>query len=176
MTESYSCEPLTEHHRLEDFCCGEPSIDNWCALGGRKAHLGWLCSVWILTLGGGSVDGFFTLSNHTVEGVQLPSKDAGGVLSSPAILIGKLAMRKELRGQGLGSLLIGHALQRSVEAARLSASRLITLDAASPEVQAWYARHKFRSYSDETPLKMYMKMSTAVTFAGQLLPATVENN
>lgn len=175
MTESYSCEPLNENHRLEDFFCGESSIDNWCIYGGRKAHLGWLCSVWILTPGDGSVDGFFTLSNHTVEGVQLPSKDAGGVLSSPAILIGKLAMRKELRGQGLGTLLVGHALQRSVEAARLSASRLITLDAANPKLQEWYAGHKFKSYSDETPLKMYMKMSTAVTFAEQLLPAASEN-
>lgn len=175
MTEAYSCEPLSEHHRLEDFCCGEPSIDIWCAAGGRKAHQGWLCSVWILTPGDGSVDGFFTLSNHTVEGVQLPSKDAGGVVSSPAILIGKLAVRKELRGQGMGSLLIGHALQRSVEAARLSASRLITLDAANPKLQEWYAMHKFKSYSDETPLKMYMKMSTAVRFAGQLLPPAADN-
>lgn len=164
----YSCEPLGDHHRLEEFLCGEPSIDNWCAAGGRLAHKSFLCSVWILTPGDGLVDGFFTLSNHTVEGVQLPSKDAGGVTSSPAILIGKLAMRQELRGQKTGTVLIGHAISKSVEAARLSASRLITLDAANPKVQAWYEKHKFNSYSAETPLQMYMKMSTAVKFAEQL--------
>lgn len=162
MSGQYSCQQLAEHHDLEAFVCGESSIDNWCARGGRLAHNGWLCTVWVLVNGLGELLGFFTLSNHTVEGVHLPDKDAGGVATSPAILIGKLAMRCDLRKQGLGSILVGFAMQKAVESARLSASRLITLDAANERLMAWYANHGFKSYSDETPLKMYMKMSTAV--------------
>lgn len=168
MSEGYSCEQLASHHMLEDFVCGESSIDDWCKGGGRKAHNSWLCTVWILTTGSSEVAGFFTLSNHTVEGVHLPSKDAGGVATSPAILIGKLAMREDLRGQKIGSLLIGHAVEKAVDAARLSASRLITLDAANSRVMQWYQNHNFKSYSSDTPLKMYMKMSSAVKFADAL--------
>lgn len=169
MSAGYSCEQLAPHHSLEAFACGEISIDNWCrGGGGRKAHDSWLCTVWVLTTGSSDVAGLFTLSNHTVEGVLLPSRDAGGVATSPAILIGKLAMREDLRGRKIGSLLIGHAIEKAVDAARLSASRLITLDATNERVMQWYQNHDFKSYSSDTPLKMYMKMSSAVRFADEL--------
>lgn len=161
MNAEYTCEKLTEEHPLEKFACGEQSIDDWCARGGRKAHNSWLCTVWVLLDAAGVMVGFFTLTSHLVEGVNLPAKDSGGVPTSPASLIGKLALRKDLRGTGLGTTLVRHALEKCVEAARVSASRLITLDAANEDLVVWYKKHGFKSYSDETPLKMYMKMSTA---------------
>jgi GNAT superfamily N-acetyltransferase len=168
VTRKYTCEKLTDHHPLEAFTCGESTIDDWCAKGGRRAHNAWLCTVWVLVDASGQMAGFFTLTSHVVEGVNLPAKDSGGVPSSPASLIGKLALRKELRGQGLGTILIRHALDKCVEAARLSASRLITLDAANEALVAWYKKHGFKSYSADTPLKMYMKMSSAAAVVDAL--------
>jgi predicted GNAT family N-acyltransferase len=120
-----------------------------------------LCRIWVSMGAGGQVAGFFTLSNHTVSGLDLPGKDRGTSGTIPATLIGKLAMRQDLRKQGLGSLLLQDALERAVMGANYSSSRLIVLDAANEKVMGWYKAHSFKSFSQATPLRMYMKMSTA---------------
>lgn len=154
-------EPLAEHHQLEAFTCGVKSIDKWCFSGGRKAHTGGLSTVWVCAEANGALAGFFTLTNHVISGVDIPGKDSAGLQTSPATLLGKLAVRQDLRGQGFGSLLLRHALECAVLGSEYVASRLIYLDAGDPGLIKWYADHSFKSMSDVTPHRMYMKMSTA---------------
>jgi GNAT superfamily N-acetyltransferase len=137
------------------------------------AHVGGLSTVWVCAEESGAVAGFFTLTNHVISGVDLPEKDSGGLETSPATLIGKLAVRRDLRGQGFGSLLVQHAVECAVQGSDFVASRLIYLDAGNDKLRNWYTEHSFKSLSDVTPLRMYMKMSTARR-AVQRLQASVD--
>lgn len=155
-----SCEQLGAHHPLEGFSCGESSIDDWCK-SGRQSHAARLCRIWVSADDTGSIAGFYTLSNHTVSGIELPGKDGGATGQVPATLLGKLALRRNLRGSGYGSLLLLDAMQRAVVGSDYSSSRLIVLDAANENVMKWYRKNSFKSFSELSPLRMYMKMSTA---------------
>lgn len=156
-----SCEQLGAHHPLEGFSCGESSIDDWCSQGGRQSHASRLCRIWVSADDAGAVAGFYTLSNHTVSGIELPGKDSGATGQVPTTLLGKLALRQNLRGSGYGSLLLLDAMERAVVGSDYSSSRLIVLDAANEKVMKWYRKNSFKSFSELSPLRMYMKMSTA---------------
>lgn len=161
------CEQLDDHHPLEKFSCGESSIDDWCSGGGRKAHASRLCRIWVSPDAAGGIAGFFTLSNHTVSGLDIHGKDAGAGGSIPATLVGKLALRSDLRKSGMGTLLLLDAMERAVIGSEYSSSRLIVLDAANESVMGWYRKNSFKSFSEASPLRMYMKMSSAEQIVGK---------
>lgn len=117
--------------------------------------------MWVSPDSVGGIAGFFTLSNHEVSGLDLPGKDSGATGLVPSTLIGKLALRSDLRRNGMGSLLLLDAMERAVIGAEYSSSRLIVLDAANESVMKWYRKNSFKSFSGLAPLRMYMKMSTA---------------
>lgn len=54
------------------------------------------------------------------------------------MLIGKLAMHSDLRGQGFGALLLADALERIVIASHQVAAKVVVVDALSERVAAWY--------------------------------------
>lgn len=125
------------------------------------SHASRLCRVWVSPDSVGGIAGFFTLSNHEVSGLDLPGRDSGASGLVPSTLIGKLALRSDLRRSGAGSLLLLDAMERAVIGAEYSSSRLIVLDAANEGVMKWYRKNSFKSFSELAPLRMYMKMSTA---------------
>ena len=62
----------------------------------------------------------------------------GGPREIPAILIGKLALSAELRGHGLGVVLVADALDRIVVAAEQVGAKLVVVDALHERVAGWY--------------------------------------
>lgn len=157
------CVTLEDHHPIEDFECGEASMDGWCK-NARKSHKSNLSTVWVCPDSHGAIAGFFTLSSHTVRASQwegTAAKDDGGVAVSPATLLGKIAIRRDLRKQKLGSILLLQAAATAVRGSEFSSSRLLVLDAANDKLCIWYKGHNFKSFSESNPLAMYMKMSTA---------------
>lgn len=62
--------------------------------------------------------------------------------SIPALKIGRLAVRKPLQGQGIGTALIRFSVDKALSIAELVGCRLLTLD-AYPERVEWYERLGF---------------------------------
>jgi hypothetical protein len=43
-------EPLGKHHRLDDFRCGKPALDEWLKRHGRAAHASDSARIFVVAL------------------------------------------------------------------------------------------------------------------------------
>ncbi|WP_343216661.1 GNAT family N-acetyltransferase [Deinococcus aestuarii] len=74
-------------------------------------------------------------------------------------LLGRVAIHKDLRGQGIGINLILHALRQAARAAETVASYAVVLDAKNEKGAEIYARLGFVPFRDQ-PLKLFLPMQT----------------
>lgn len=158
MTAWPECSRLLKSHKIDEFHCGAEAIDAWSP-NAYRAQQSRVSSVWVHADAEQKILGLFTLTSHVTS--ELPHEDSGGVAISPATLIGKLAIAKELQGgQGYGDLLLVSAIRHAVLGSNYSASRVIVLSATHPKVKDWYLEHDFLEVSGGS-MDLYMKMSTA---------------
>jgi predicted GNAT family N-acyltransferase len=133
-----------ERHAVEEFACGEPSLDAWLREQAAPASARHTARTWVWTEDG-AVVGYYALAAHKVAREQVPSRlGRGGPVEIPAVLLARLALAKSLRGQGLGEALVADALGRIVEATQTVAARLVVVDALHERVAGFYETLGFR--------------------------------
>ena len=126
-----------------------------------------LSAVSVLTVDSVTIAGFYTLSACTVQPVDLPPEVAKKLPRRPvpATLLGRLAISSMARGQGLGEILLFHALGRALMSASDVASWAVVVD-AKEGARAFYLAYTFRSLLSE-PDRLYVPMQ----LVRKLLPA-----
>lgn len=124
---------------MSGFASGEPALDDWlrehAATEARRDH----SRTFVWTTDTARVVGYYTLAAHKVARDEVPTRiGRGGPREIPATLIAKLALSDELRGRGLGAVLLADALDRVVVAAEQVGAKLIVVDALHEQVAGWY--------------------------------------
>lgn len=154
--------------RFESFSCGNDGMDHWFIDQAMKDCLCGLCSCHVCVLPDRSIGGFFALSPSSVLPQGLSRGMSGGIsrLPIPAFLIGRLGVRTDLQGCGLGSRLVREALHFIRELARVGGGRLALIDAKSEELAAWYEHLGFTRFKDN-PLRLAMKMKRIEQLLGE---------
>ena len=91
------------------------------------------------------VVGFYGLAPTVVLPAQLPRSIRTGQPPDPVpcLLLGQLATDALWAGQGIGTGLVKHALQRSVMAARLVGGRALVVHAVNAAAAAFWLRRGF---------------------------------
>jgi GNAT superfamily N-acetyltransferase len=143
-------EPLSEAHDLTSFSCGKPSLDTWLrtrALSNQKKGF----TAVMVVHDAGKVVGFYGLAPTAVVPASLPRAIRTGQSPDPlpCLLLGQLATDLELRGKGIGTGLLKHALQRSVEGATLIGGRALIVNAVDDEAAEFWRRRGFLSSKDD---------------------------
>lgn len=75
----------------------------------------------------------------------------------PVYLIGRLGVRTDLQGRGLGSRLVLEALSLVRGLARVGGGRLALIEVKNEELAGWYEHLGFTRLRDN-PLRLAMKM------------------
>jgi GNAT superfamily N-acetyltransferase len=137
-------EPLSEAHDLSQFSCGKPSLDNWLrnrALSNPKKGFTAVMVVHDM----GRVVGYYGLAPTAVVPTTLPRSIRTGQSPDPlpCLLLGQLATDAVWRGQGIGTGLLKHALQRCVEGATLIGGRALIVNAVDEEAAEFWQRRGF---------------------------------
>ncbi|MFN9632774.1 MAG: GNAT family N-acetyltransferase [Erythrobacteraceae bacterium] len=143
-------EPLSDAHDLSQFSCGKPSLDNWLrtrALSNQKEGF----TAVMVVHDAGRVVGYYGLAPTAVVPVSLPRSIRTGQSPDPlpCLLLGQLATDARWRGQGIGTGLLKHALQRCVEGATLIGGRALIVNAVDPEAAAFWQRRGFVASKDD---------------------------
>lgn len=105
--------------------------------------------------------GYYTLSALGVDVAAWPDDVAPTPPRSPAVpatLLGRLAVDRRLRGQGMGEYLLIDALRRALEASRQVASAAIVVDAKDDAALAFCRRHEFIPFADQ-PSRLFLPMA-----------------
>jgi GNAT superfamily N-acetyltransferase len=160
-------EPLGKQHRLDDFQCGEPALDEWLQRHARGAHASDTARVFVTTLDDGeTVVGYYALAAAQVAPQDAAARALKGQPQArpvPAILLTRLAVDREHQGAGLGRSLLQDVLLRCVEAADAIGARVLLVHAKHGAAKNWYMHYSFEE-SPTDPLHLLMLMKDVRAF------------
>ncbi len=142
----YRIEPLGERHNRAAFSCGVEALDRYLLKQAGQDVSKHVAAAFVITPDGVTIAGFYTLSAHVVRLGELPenvSKKLPRYPNVPATLLGRLAVSREFRGQGLGELLLMDALKRVLLSTREIASAVVVVDAKDERAREFYLQHDF---------------------------------
>ncbi len=143
-------EPLNDRHDLSHFSCGKSSLDNWLkgrALSNQQKGF----TAVMVVHDDGRVAGYYGLAPTAVAPTAMPRSIRTGQPPDPVpcLLLGQLATDTNFAGQGIGTGLLKHALQRCVEAAALIGGRALIVNAVDEEAYDFWLRRGFVASKDD---------------------------
>lgn len=141
----WASERLGAHHILDDFHCGNDSLDSWLKKSATHSDRADNSRTFVWS-DGNRVVAYFALCPHVILRETLPSKlSSGGHATIPCILLAKLALQSELQGRKLGSQLLVDALTRAVRAVDEVGGRFIIVDAVDDNARSFYEHFGFEN-------------------------------
>ncbi len=143
-------EPLTAEHDVSQFSCGKPTLDHWLKTRALSNQQKGFTAV-LVVHEAGRVVGYYGLAPTAVVPAVLPRSIRTGQPPDPVpcLLLGQLATDTEWTGQGIGTGLVKHALQRCVEASALVGGRALMVNAVDDEAASFWRRRGFVPSKDD---------------------------
>jgi GNAT superfamily N-acetyltransferase len=163
MEAPYVIEPLSDRHDRAAFSCGVESLDRYLHRQAKQDLRRYVAAVFVACPAATStVAGYYTLSASSIVSTDLPPeviKRLPRYPAQPAVLLGRLAVDQQYRGQGLGALLVASALRRSLRLHTEIGAMAVIVDAKDDAARRFYEHHDFQPFP-EHPLRLYYLMQT----------------
>lgn len=164
MLEEQQLNP-TRHNR-KAFSSGVPALDRFLQQQAHQNMRRGVSQTFVLVPADtpAEIAGFYTLAPAEVALADLQPADARPLppYPVPCFRMGRLARDQRWRGQSIGPLLLGLAVQRCRDAQRSVGGYALIVDAKGDTAQAFYRRHGFRPYRD-TPLSLYLPLGKGLS-------------
>ena len=158
---------LEKHHRLDDFDCGEPALDEWLTRHARGAQASGSARVFVTTLEDGeSVVGYYALGAAQVApeaATERALKGQPGTRPVPAVLLARLAVDRKHQRAGLGRSLLQDVMLRCLDAAEAIGARVLLVHAKHEAAKAWYLQFGFEE-SPTDPMHLLMLLKDVRSF------------
>lgn len=139
--------PLSSHHQIAEFCCGETVLDQWLKQRGLKNQARGAARTFVVCKEEShQVVGFYSLATGSVN----HSEATGGLRRNmpdpiPVIILARLAIDCAFHGQGLGADLLHDALLRSYRVAENVGVRALMVHALTDSAKRFYLHHGFKA-------------------------------
>lgn len=155
-------EPLGSAHDRAAFSCEEPRLENYLKTQARQDARKKLAAIFVMTVDGKSIAGFYTLSQYTIRSAEIPEEIRRKLTKHeqiPATLIGRLARDGTQRGTGAGDLLLVDALRRCLAISSEVASWAVVVEAKTERGAAFYKKFGFEAFPSR-PLRLFLPIAT----------------
>ena len=153
------CALNPERHDRSGFACDVPALDDYLKRFAVQHRRRGISNVYVLidNAAPSLILGYYTLSAAQVDSAELSPDDQTGLprFPLPCIRMGRLAVRADRKGQGLGKLLVGGAVARCLAARKQIAAYALMVDAKDQPAKAFYEHYGFKSCTD-APLTLYL--------------------
>ena len=131
-------EPLAEHHLVEDFNSGEPSLDDWLRRRARANQASGASRTYVVCEGP-KVLGYYALASGALSVESAPGKFRRNMPDPiPVAVLGRLAVDRTYQGRGVGRALFRDGARRVAHAADAIGIRGIVVHAISEEARKFY--------------------------------------
>ncbi len=109
-------EPLAAQHRLENFDCGKPSLNDWLWRHARQAQGSGSAKTFVVAQTGGLVAGYYSLTVGQVDTLDAPDRIRKGMgqYPLPVVVLARLAVATHAQGEGIGLGLLRDAIRRTL--------------------------------------------------------------
>lgn len=146
-------------HYLEDFDCGEASLNHWLKKRALKNQNSDASRCFVIA-DGMNVIGYYCLSAGAISHEAAPKSMRRNMPDPlPILLIGRLAIDKKYHNQGLGRALLRDAMLRAVHIANETGIFAIMVHALSEPAKLFYLSKGFVE-SPLQPMTLMMTLST----------------
>lgn len=147
-------------HDRAAFCCWISELDNYIHQQAGQDQKRGLAAVFVMTIDGQTVAGFYTLSAHSINASELPADLAKRLprFPVPVTLLGRMAVARASQGRGLGEFLLVDALDRTLQASRQVASLAVVVD-SKDRARDFYLKHGFKPFPAQ-PGRLFLPMKT----------------
>ena len=159
MLEDLPLDPAI--HDRQGFECGVLALDEYLHRFAEQHRRRGISSIYVLTNSAQPerILGYYTLSAAEVDGQHLAEAERKKLprYPVPCFRMGRLACRTDQRGNGLGKLLLGCAVDRCLKARQQVAAYALLVDAKDDVAKAFYVHFGFKTLQD-VPLALYLPL------------------
>ncbi len=161
-------QPLAAHHKLEDFSCGEPALDDWLRRRALKNQSNGSSRTYVV-LDNESVIAYYRLSAGAVSHAESPANlKRNRPDPIPVIVLGRLAIDGTYQQTGLGTALVRDALLRTLQTAEVAGVAAILVHAISEQARRFYLSRGFVE-SPVQPMTLCLPISVLRQGVSELL-------
>lgn len=156
-------EPLTLHHDLSEFDCGNAVLNDWlCERALDNQDEG--ATRTFVVCEGARVLGYYALALGQTSRGDAPGNIARGMPDPvPMMVLARLAVDKRSHGKGLGRDLVRDAVERTLRVSKDAGVRAILVSAIDGSARAFYERLGFiHSKGDQNVLMFRLKTAAEV--------------
>jgi GNAT superfamily N-acetyltransferase len=149
-------EPLADHHRVDAFDSGTPSLDDWLKKRARANQATGASRTFIVSEGA-EVISYYALASGAVSTADAPGRFRRNMPDPiPVAVLARLAIDRAHQGKGLGRALFQDSALRVLNAADAIGIRGMVVHAISEDAKAFYIKLGF----DPSPLDPMTLMVT----------------
>ena len=147
-------EPLGSVHNRQGFHCGVEALDNYLKKQAKQDVKRRISRVFVATteVNPENIIGYYTLSTLSIDLSHLPAELAHKLpkYPIPAALIGRLACAINVKGNGVGKMLLMDALKRTLAVSKEIAIYAMVVDAIDEHAAGFYEQYGFKSLAVES--------------------------
>ncbi|MGH2559789.1 MAG: GNAT family N-acetyltransferase [Thermomicrobiales bacterium] len=169
----YRFELLGPHHHRADFSCGVELLDRYLRERAGQDVRSHMAAVHVMhDTEADRIAGFYTLSCAGINPPDLPDaivRKLPRYPALPAILLGRLALDARYQGQGLGKLLLIHALQLAHEFSEHIGAMAVIVDAKDEDTSRFYQQYDFEPFTSIEG-RLYLLMARIARTYGSVSP------
>ena len=137
-------ELLAPRHKLEEFDCGKPVLNDWLVRHARQAQ-GAGSTKTFVAADEDQVLGYFSLTVGQIDTFEVPERMRKGMghYPLPVVLLARLTVSTSAQGRGLGWGLLQDAIARTVLISEQAGVRAMLTHPLDQEATAFYTRFGF---------------------------------
>ena len=151
----------THRHDRNGFCCGEPSLDAYLRAQAGQHQRDGIATTHVLIddVLPSRILGYCSLAAAQLQlhDLQPPDRKRLPSYPVPAVRIGRLAVSQDRQGAGFGRLLLGHAVNCSLDLRARLGIRLLLVNAKNGSAAAFYRDFGFQPTADDA-MTLYLPL------------------
>lgn len=150
-------------HDRNGFDCGVPELNDYLKRLAEQHRRKGVSTPFVLvdTDAPGRILGYYCLSAAQVDAAELRESDRRKLprYPVPCFRLGRLAIRQDLHGHGLGKLLLACAVDRCLKARNDVAAYALIVDAKDENARQFYEHFGFTAFAGE-PKTLYLGLGS----------------
>lgn len=154
-------QPLAATHQLDDFACGEASLDDWLRRRALVNHQSGASRTFVVTDEEGCVFAYYALA----AGAVAHRTATGSVRRNmpdpvPVMVLARLAVDQRAQGTKLGAALLQDAVKRAAFISESAGVRALLVHTLHERARQFYEHYGFQ-VSPQHPMTLMLRLNTA---------------
>lgn len=152
-------QPLSPSHRLDEFACGEISLDEWLKRRAMSNQTSGASRTFVVADQEGRVLGYYAMAAGAVSHQMATSGVRRNMPDPvPAMVLARLAIDHRAQGIKLGAAMLQDAVNRAVTVSQNAGVRALLVHALNDRAKQFYEHYGFQE-SPQHPMTLMLRLN-----------------